>query len=344
MSSLNSNLIEVLNNIAFWINRLGPIIILVLGTIGNFFNIIIFTRRSLRKNSCSLYFLAGSIVNFVVMYVALLTRYLATSWNIDPSATNPIWCKIRYLLIYPALSLALWFIVLACLDRYFSSSHQVHLRQLSTLSVARKLIILITIVMFLLNIHVIVFAQTTIISGIATCTILPDEYLVFFNIFVPIISCLLPLVLMSIFGILTIVNVRTIHRRRNIQDNSTTRGHLHSNDRQLIVMLLCQVTIATIIVAPWALINMFSAIGITVLKYQFSSTGSTIYDFCFNVSRMMYYMNPVLGFYIYTLSGPRFRTELKNLFSQTNRRNIIHPTRLQLRQTNETLNYAFRAH
>ncbi|CAF3712271.1 unnamed protein product [Rotaria sp. Silwood1] len=112
-NSTTDNLVANLNTATFWINRIIPVISIVFGTFGNLFNIIIFTRRSLCNNPCSVYFLAGSIANFFVMYVALLTRYLATSWNLDPAATNMIWCKIRYFLIYPPLCLVLWFVVLA---------------------------------------------------------------------------------------------------------------------------------------------------------------------------------------------------------------------------------------
>ncbi|CAF4841233.1 unnamed protein product [Rotaria sp. Silwood1] len=107
-NSTTDNLVANLNTATFWINRIIPVISIVFGTFGNLFNIIIFTRRSLCNNPCSVYFLAGSIANFFVMYVALLTRYLATSWNLDPAATNMIWCKIRYFLIYPPLCLVLW--------------------------------------------------------------------------------------------------------------------------------------------------------------------------------------------------------------------------------------------
>jgi hypothetical protein len=314
MSNPTSQLIADLNNATFWINRLSPIILIVFGTIGNLFNIVIFTRRSLRTNPCSMYFLASSMANCIVMYVALLTRYLATSWNIDPSATNTYWCKIRYLLIYPALSLALWFIVLASIDRYLTSSDQIRHRQWSSVPIARKTILLTTIVMFTINLHVLIFARAEIIDGTATCTILPNEYLVFFNLFVPIISCIVPLILMSIFGLLTIINIRRIRHRVAPHDNRIQNDRLRTNDRQLIIMLLIQVFITTIIVAPWSVINMFSAIGITILKYKFSPLDQTVYNFAFNLSRMLYYINPVLSFYIYTLSGPRFRVEIKNTF------------------------------
>lgn len=311
MSISTADLIASLNSAIFWINRLSPIISIAFGTFGNLFNIIIFTRRSLRTNPCSIYFLAGSVANCFVMYVALLTRYLASSWSIDPSATNMIWCKIRYFLIYPPLSLVLWFIVLASIDRFLTSAHNIRRRQLSTVPKARKIILLTTVLMFSINIHVLVFARAELIGGIATCTILPNEYLVFFNIFVPIVSCILPLIVMGIFGILTIRNVRRIRNRVVAQDTNAQNARLRSNDRQLVVMLLVQVFVTTLVVAPWASINMFSAIGITLLNYKFSVSGQAVYNFAFNLFRMLYYINPVVGFYIYTLSGHRFRVEMK---------------------------------
>ena len=312
MSNSTANLIASLNGAIFWINRLSPIISIAFGTFGNIFNIIVFTRRSLRTNPCSMYFLASSVANCFVMYVALLTRYLASSWSIDPSATNMAWCKIRYFLIYPPLSLVLWFIVLASIDRFLSSSHNIQHRQFSTLPIARKIILLTTVLMFFINIHVLVFARTEMIGGIATCTILPNEYLIFFNIFVPIVSCILPLIIMGIFGILTILNVRSIRNRVAAQDTYAQHARLRSNDRQLVIMLLVQVFVTTLVVAPWASVNMFSAIGITLLNYKFSASGQAVYNFSFNLFRMLYYINPVVGFYIYTLSGPRFRVEMKH--------------------------------
>ncbi|UJR20484.1 hypothetical protein I4U23_023612 [Adineta vaga] len=311
MLTSNNHVIAILDCIAFWINRLSPIITIIFGTFGNFCNIIIFTRPALRTNPCSLYFLAGSLANLLVIYVALLTRYLATSWAYDPSATSMIWCKTRHILVYPSLSLVLWFIVLASIDRYLSSSRNIRFRQLSTVSVAWKIILITTLLTFLSNIHVLVFARAEPINGISTCTILPNEYLIFFNIFVPIVSCILPIILMGTFGILTILNVRLIRKRIIPQENNRRNERLRSNDRQLVIMLLCQVLITTIIVAPWALINMFSAIGVTILKYTFSTMNQAIYNFAFNVSRMLYYMNPAVSFYIYTLSGPKFRLEIK---------------------------------
>ncbi|CAF1587406.1 unnamed protein product, partial [Adineta ricciae] len=181
----DTDIVLTLDTIAIWINRISPVFSIVFGTFGNFCNIIIFTRPVLRTNPCSMYFLAGSVTNLVVIYIALLTRYLASAWGYDPSATSIAWCKTRYILVYPPLSLVLWFIVLASIDRYLSSSRNVRFRQCSTVPVAWKIIAITTVLTFLGNIHVLVFAQTVVSNGTPSCTILPNEYLVFFNIFVP---------------------------------------------------------------------------------------------------------------------------------------------------------------
>ena len=54
------------------------------------------------------------------------------------------------------------FIVLASIDRYLSSSCRVRLRQFSTMLIARKLIIIMTVSMFLINIHIFIFARSEI--------------------------------------------------------------------------------------------------------------------------------------------------------------------------------------
>ncbi|CAF4484544.1 unnamed protein product, partial [Rotaria sp. Silwood2] len=60
---MSDDIIQKLPIISLQLNRIVPIFQITLGTFGNILNILIFTRRSLRNNPCSLYFLASSINN-----------------------------------------------------------------------------------------------------------------------------------------------------------------------------------------------------------------------------------------------------------------------------------------
>jgi hypothetical protein len=74
--------------------RYIPLFVLITGTIGNTLNCLIFTRRSLRRNSSSIYFLAPSIANFFGIYFGCLTRLLST-YQIDPPLSQmALYCNI----------------------------------------------------------------------------------------------------------------------------------------------------------------------------------------------------------------------------------------------------------
>ena len=135
---MSTDLIANLTVATYWINQIFPLLQIFIGTIGNIFNIIIFTRRELRNNPCSLYFLIGSINNCFVLDFSLLSRYLADTWKLDLATINNLACKMRNFFTQSSLTFALWFIVLASIDRYLSSSPHARFRQLSSLSVARK--------------------------------------------------------------------------------------------------------------------------------------------------------------------------------------------------------------
>jgi hypothetical protein len=145
MSSSNTNSFENIQIVTFWMNRIIPPIQICFGTFGNLFNIIIFTRPILRTNPCAKYLLASSINNMVILYIGLLTYYLASSWGLDIAITHVVVCKIRALFVYASLCLSLWLTVLASIDRFLSSSENVRLRQMSNLRTSRKMILFTTI-------------------------------------------------------------------------------------------------------------------------------------------------------------------------------------------------------
>ncbi|CAF1210774.1 unnamed protein product [Adineta steineri] len=116
---------------------------------------------------------------------------------------------------------------------------------------------------------------------------------------------------MSIFGILMIYNVHNIHGQNNLHGNNRQTKRLRSNDRQLSIMVLFQILITTVISIPYFALAIYNAIAIVMFHYKLSASGLAIYNFAYNLFRLLYFTNSVLTFYIYTLTGPKFRTEMK---------------------------------
>jgi hypothetical protein len=108
-----------------------------------------------------------------------------------------------------------------------------------------------------------------------------------------------------------IINIRKIRNRVGQQVNNARNERTRSSDRQLIRMLLFQVLITILITLPYSILSTYNIVAVTILKKPISALESEIFYFAFNILLLFYYMNPVLGFYIYTLTGSKFRLEVK---------------------------------
>ncbi len=117
-------------------NRYTPIPIFILGLVGNIFNILIFTRRSLFKNPCTVYFLSATCVNINVLFFGLLVRSLMDGFNIDVISNSLVLCRLRYIFFHPSSVLSSCFLVLASIDRFCISSQSIRLRKFSHLAIA----------------------------------------------------------------------------------------------------------------------------------------------------------------------------------------------------------------
>jgi hypothetical protein len=114
------------------INRYVPIPFLVFGTIRNILNILVFTRKLFRNNVFVNYFLTSTVFDSFVIIISLLPRLLY-GFGVDPTQYSAIFCKLRFFITYLAGYAAAWFISLACVERYLSSSPIVGRRRLITM-------------------------------------------------------------------------------------------------------------------------------------------------------------------------------------------------------------------
>lgn len=258
------------------INRYLPIPLLFFGTIGNILNIFVFTRETFRNNACVAYFLASTIFDSFVILVGLFPRLL-NGFGVDPTQYSAILCKLRFFITYYAGYTAAWFISLACVERYLCSSENVHRRQLITMKrayLSMGFIILIGCIIFGEEFYCIDINQQ-LLGAPQSCYQLQSDIncRIFDSLLQFLFQILAPAVMMIVFGLLTIRNVRQKHRRthptqmaiattltastnatdQNLQYNSTSLNKqpaltmanraIQKRDIQLITMLLVQVRI-----------------------------------------------------------------------------------------------------
>lgn len=313
--SSSSDTIAWINNMILQLNRYLPYPFLILGTIGVILNIAIFTRRSLFINSCTHYLLGNTIANFAVLYWVLFTRIFSDGYKIDPSVTSDTFCKVRYFLTYVSRTLSTWFIVLACIDRWVSSM-KVN-RRFNSVPFARIVILVTTILCFAAFCNVLIYFGVQKSSTSVTCYAIAGPYRVFSDLQYLFFYAVGPPLMMLVFGMATLRNLRRTHRQVLASSSQPTTKNSVRRDGQLLVMLLMQVAMIIVFTVPFATQKLYDTFMMNVKKTPVKTAEDKLLG---AVVRILSYGSHAFGFFVYTLSARIFRVELLKVINNISRR------------------------
>lgn len=94
------------------------LITFVLGSVGNIFLFIIYSRESLKKLSISIYFRVVAINNIFIGFNSL-DLFLNKKFNLEIFDQSQFLCKLSYILNYPLGPISTWIEVIVSFDRLF---------------------------------------------------------------------------------------------------------------------------------------------------------------------------------------------------------------------------------
>ncbi|CAF1186004.1 unnamed protein product [Adineta ricciae] len=308
-------LINLINFLNKTISQYGLGIIYLLGNIGSALTCLVFYQPTFRHSSCAMYFLASNFSQFFTFNFALLTRMLFYGYDVRIANTFGWFCKVRYYLFYIFIANSRYNIIMASIDRYFASSQSVLSRQYSSPRIASRVILIGAITWCLIYIQVLVFYD--IYDG--SCQYQTGTYGIFFSIFISIDSGVLPIVVMLIFGSLTI---RNVHRsRRRIGVFPSVRGYTqtsHGNrltrrDMQLYRMLINQIILFTILNIPNPCYLIYNSFTIEDVEQP---VRQTVTVFVSNMTYVLIYFGFALTFVNFAISSKIFRREFQRLIQR----------------------------
>ncbi|CAF2059759.1 unnamed protein product [Rotaria magnacalcarata] len=313
-SSYNESLIELLDTITIQLDRYAANFIFLFGVVGNVLNIFVLSQRTFRSNSCAWIFLASSFVNLISIVSGLITVMIG-GWTTNPANTIGWICKLRAHIVFSTRTIAPWLIVLATIDRWLLSSINAIRRRKSTLKNAQRWTAVIIILSMLLYAQMFYCYEANLTDTplqcydkTAVCRYLTD--LSFGGI-----AVVAPLMLMILFGLLTIINVReTQHRvqsltrgnsacgtsRSSIATSGRSQGKsTHRTQHSLLRMLFVQVAVLSILTVPLSLDRFYS----TFSSDNGSAVNIAINSFIYNAAILLYFISNGMPFYIYTMCG-----------------------------------------
>ena len=335
-TTTTTNYASFLANVTVQFNRYVPIPLLILGLIGNVLNLFILKRPSLRSNPCSVCFMAASLANLLVLFDGLIPRILL-SFNKDPADTSDFLCKVKYYLIYTSSILSSWFIVLATIDRYLSSSQDARRRRWSSLKQTRWTILCLTIFAIVFFVDKLICFVANIPNEVLKCNAIAGACRNYHNYSYIVVYSLAPCILLAVFGALTIINIRksriVIAPQPPVQETAQARAPVRNNssrDRQLISMLFVQVIFLVLFSFPISIVRIYLGFTASDSKTPLRLTQES---FALQLVIMLTYIPIINTFYIYVVWGQIFRNELRSMIVSWLRKIGIHAPTAETQNT-----------
>ncbi|CAF3717520.1 unnamed protein product [Rotaria sordida] len=304
---------------AKYLYRYGGLILVVFGSVGCFLNIMVFSRKALRKNPCSIYYIAVNIFDFLFINSLLLFTTLETGFDIYITTKNIVLCRLCYYTSLYSNVLSAFCLISASIDRVLVTSPNALTRQWST--IRRTYLCIIAGTIFLMLFHSPALVLTNILQleeNVYMCFYQPGFYLTFIGYY-SIIKESSSILLLLIFGVWTIKNIRRLHRIK-ISTTATSSGtvrvggsHIvHSKDRQLVFIVLKDIIFYTIFCSTAAIflteqqITQYQNKTVEQVKLEIFLKQVTI--FCLHIPF-------TTGCYTNLFVSKAYRNTIKNVFS-----------------------------
>ncbi|UJR06857.1 hypothetical protein I4U23_011146 [Adineta vaga] len=254
------------------------------------------------------------------MLIALSIRIIPLIYAFNhPNLYNTIssFCKARNYLLSMSAMMYHWLMVGACFDRYIHTLINGNLQRFVSFYMTIRIIGIIVIIWLILPFYQIPWTDVQMNLCVFSIPIVG----IYHSFFTIICGGLLPPLFMFIFTLLIrhnlyLKNLRIRHHQNPIQQRNEQHQNnvLHSRDQQALIMLFIQIFIYIISNLPWTIGLVYTALTRYMIKSSYHLIIETFLKF---LTEYIWYMYPVLSFYMYTLVSRTFRRELKRIIKST---------------------------
>ena len=228
--------------------------IFIIGVIGNLLSVLVFSRSSLRRRSCAVYFLALAITDIASLCASFIDTVLPSFNNVTFTAKSLFICKLNPLMVYFTTDLSNFLLAVASIDRAVSIQCPITSKKFCRARIAIYIIIAMSIIFLLINGHI--FWGFEIVAPYEACmpsktkivfhnepnSLNYDRFYTIFDSLDMLFAVVLPFIVMLICNIIILIRVLTSRRSiRAIMSTTLPSKKLrkrHEKEKQLTVMLL----------------------------------------------------------------------------------------------------------
>ena len=297
-----------------------PLLTVVIGTLGSCCNIIVFTSRKFRLNSCVFYFLCSTTFDLMYLLISVLSRIIQISLNDLRLDESILFCKFRTYFVVLTPLLSTLYLMFASIDRCLSTSFSKKWRDLSDRNIARRISLFTLIFSLISSCHIIYFFELEkkdLGRNVFQCVPRGDIYKIFFGIFVLLSSSFVVYLIMFISTTITLIRIRKSQIRMGfLADQRRNQRHRNIN-RHLLTTIFIQIGLGMLFT--------FFRCGFLVFTFwtnnlKKSSSQIDLQIFFDKFSLILYYLNFAKSFPVNILTSQLFYRVFKeqiHFFIQT---------------------------
>jgi hypothetical protein len=346
--------------IASLIYRVFTVLFLIVGSITNLLSAIVYSRKKMQKTSYSFYLFALAIVDLCVT-VNGNTRLVLMSFDLDLTVSNHkqkqtprdlifkgfdlretslAMCRVHRFLTYYLLQLSSILLCMLSIDRFFGVVLALKAFTFNKISIARKVILIAIVLLFLFNIHFLIAMgyEQVVLERESNQTTNQSEsnkrykikcapnrsskvYYSFWQMyfyFDSIIYCIIPFIIMitcNVFTILKMVKSRVKSKQviysKKFSKNKTESNTIMKNSN---TMLANEKRISAILIGISISFLVLTIPVFIMENLDDEHFRNPVLEVALALSYALMYLNHVINFFFYCAFGPKFRKEVKKLF------------------------------
>ena len=334
--SYNGKEFDADTDVAQNIWRVGSPILLVVGLLGNALSGLVMRRKKMQSSVTSLYLLVLAFSDSSVLLIALVYNWLTYGYQQDIQNYSTFTCKVHKTLMFFCIHFEAWVLVSVTLERLAAVAFPFRAKACFTRARARIGLVITALVLLLVNSHFMwdTHLDTSPQDSITSkCTYKPvyggycGMYSSSWSMVDLLISSLLPFASMLVMNIVIIYKLyRSCQFRRSHSepikvpsgrtsvrfDPNTHGGHSVSSARPMAILLLVVTFVFILLSAPICILILVGKQTLCKPEQRDSETLQKLFVH-FAIVNIVAYSNNSINFFLYFLSGRRFRTELTKM-------------------------------
>ena len=273
------------------------LVVSVLGLVGNSFSLLTVTSKKCKKSSFTVYIAFLAVVDSCMLVTNSFDTLLLGAYKVDFGQNGKAIFKcIRFSQALFRL-LSAWIIIAITAERALATIYPLRFKGIYSIKFSVKVVETMAGLMTLLNVYLLYEGVDYSYIDQSTRCDVNDRNFTFLAIY-SVLAGILPLIIITMGNIVIIIKVRGARTR--IAPSTSSTQSTSNTSRHLVVITLLISSAFVVCTAPFP-------VALSISPFAFDDTNDTQRQVVFGVALTLQNMNFALNFYLYILSGRRFR-------------------------------------